>query len=95
MPNYAKLNSHIILERKLTKDIHWQIIGMRNVGVSLCKTEHQVGRNPSMNLRVFSKPQATNDVKHHLRPGRPHKTTPRELSMGFKHIVLGSCDYPV
>ena len=64
--------------RKMSEALKWQIIGMRNAGMSLRQIGQQVGRHHSIISRLINKHRATADVKDRPRPGRPRKTTARE-----------------
>ena len=64
--------------RKVPQNLRWQIIGMRNAGLSCREIARQIDRHHSVVTRLVQKFQATNDVRDRPRTGRPRKTTRRE-----------------
>ena len=56
----------------------WQIIGMREVGMSLRQISQRVGHHHSSVSRIVNKHRLTNDVKDRPRSGRSRITSRRE-----------------
>lgn len=72
------IHFNVMARRKLSEATRWQIIGMRNAGMSLRQIGTQIGRHHSIISKLLKKYRATNEVKDLPRPGRPRKTTVRE-----------------
>ena len=64
--------------RRVPDNLRWQIIGMRNAGLSCREIGRQINRHHSVVARLVQKFGITNEVKDTPRPGRPHKTSRRE-----------------
>ena len=64
----------IMVCRKVSDNLRWQIIGMKNVGLSCREIGHQINWHRSVVARVVQKFGVTNDVKDRPHPGRPRKT---------------------
>ena len=65
---------------QLYNAVRWQIIGMREAGMSLRQIAQRVGHHHSTISRIMSKHQITNDAKDLLRSGRPRITSRREVN---------------
>ena len=63
---------------QLSNAVQWQIIGMRDAGMSLRQIPQRVGDHHSIVSRIVNKHRMTNDVKDPQRSGRPCITSQRE-----------------
>ncbi|XP_041361938.1 uncharacterized protein LOC121377907 [Gigantopelta aegis] len=63
---------------QLSDAVRWQVIGMRNAGMSLRAIARNVGHHASTISRLVRKHQQTNDVKDLNHSGRPRVTSHRE-----------------
>ena len=64
---------------QLSNAVRWQIIGMREAGMSLRQIAQRVGHHHSFTVsRIFNKHWLTIDVKDRPRPGRSRITSWRE-----------------
>ena len=64
--------------RKAPEGIRWQIIGMRNVGLSGREISRHLGYSPSVINRLLNRFNQTNEVRDRHRSGRPRVTSRRE-----------------
>ena len=55
---------------QLSNAVRWQIIGMREAGISLRQIAQRVGHHHSTLSRIANKNRLTNDVKDRPRSGR-------------------------
>ena len=55
---------------QLSNAVRWQIIGMREAGMSLRQIAQRVGHHQSTLSRIVNKHRLTNDVKDRPRSGR-------------------------
>ena len=83
---------------QLSIDVRWQIIGMREAGMSLRQIARRVhvGHHYSTISRIVSKHQNTNSVKVLPRSGRPSVTSDREhraLSRGIRRTPSLAVQY--
>jgi IS30 family transposase len=61
---------------QLSNAVRWQIIGMREAGMSLRQIAQRVGHHHSFTVsRIFNKHRLTIDVKDRPRPGRSRITS--------------------
>ena len=58
--------------------VRWQIIGMREAGISLRQIAQRVVHHHSTVSRIVNKHRLTHDVKDHPRSGRSRITSRRE-----------------
>ena len=65
---------------QLYNAVRWQIIGMREAGMSLRQIAQRVGHHHSTISRIMNKHQITNDAKDLLRSGRPRITSRRGVN---------------
>ena len=63
---------------QLSNAVQWQIIGMREAGMSLRQIAQRVGHHNSTFSRIVNKHRLTNDVKDHPRSGRSRIASLRE-----------------
>ena len=66
---------------QLSNAVRWQIIGMREAGMSLRQIAQHVGHHHSTVSRIVNKHQLTNDVKDRSRSERPRITSAREYTV--------------
>ena len=74
------IHIHILMmpRHKLTLEQKWQVIGMRNTGLSLRRIADQFGVSHSVISRLLKHHREARTVKERDRSGRPHKTSPRD-----------------
>ena len=74
------IHIHILMmpRRKLTLEQKWQVIGMRNTGLSLRRIADQFGVSHSVISRLLKHHREARTVKERDRSGRPRKTSPRD-----------------
>ena len=63
---------------QLSNAVRWQIIGMREAGMSLRQISQRVGHHHSTVSRTVNKHRLTIDVKDRPRSGRSRITSRRE-----------------
>ena len=61
--------------RRVSDNLRWQIIGMRNAGLSCREIGRQINGHHSLVARLAQKFGVTNDVRDRPRQGRPRKTS--------------------
>ena len=60
---------------QLSNAVRWQLIGMREAGMSLRQIAQRVGHHHSTVSRIVHKHRLTNDVKDRPRSGRSSRIT--------------------
>ena len=65
--------------RKVPEGIQWQIIKMRNAGLSGREILRRLGYSPAVVGRLLDRFYQTNDVRDRLRSGRPHDISKRGM----------------
>ena len=63
---------------QLSNAVRWQVIGMREAGMSLRQISQRVGHHHSTVSRIVKKHRLTNDVKDCSRSERSRITSRRE-----------------
>jgi hypothetical protein len=63
---------------QISNAVRWQIIGMREAGMSLKQIAHCVGHHHSTISRIVNNHRLTNDIKDRTRSGRPRIASRRE-----------------
>jgi len=61
---------------QLSNAVRWQIIGMREAGMSLRQIAQRVGHHHSTVSRIVNKHRLTNDVMDRALSRRPRITSP-------------------
>lgn len=72
--------------RQVSEAKRWQIIGMRNAGLSYREIARRIGHHFSTVCRIVKKHQQTNAVKDLKRTGRPRCTSRREDAALLRHV---------
>ena len=73
--------------RKVPEGIRWQIIGMRNAGLSGHEISRRMEYSPSVINRLFNRFDQTNEVRDKHRSGKARVTSRREAG-ALKRLVM-------
>ena len=72
---------------QLSNAVRWQIIGMREAGMSLRQIAQRVGHHHSTVSHIVNKHRLTNDVKDRPRSGRSSRITSRRENNALGRLV--------
>ena len=84
------IHIHILMmpRCKLTPEQKWQVIGMRNTGLSLHRIADQFGVSHSVISRLLKRHREARTVKERDRSGRPRKTEHYRNQLVVVHFRL-------